>query len=76
MKGPISKAGKQASEAATAQIFAAVESKDKAKLKEAYAAFVKNADINTKPVDVSSGQGYSGDYDWKVRTPKGAIYQR
>ena len=75
-KGPLQKEQQAVSKAATDDIFAAVESKDKGALKTAYAAFMKNANINTAGVDVSSGQGYSTDYDWKNRTPKGAIYQR
>eukprot|EP00635_Sarcinochrysidales_sp_CCMP3193_P008038 CAMPEP_0118897082 /NCGR_PEP_ID=MMETSP1166-20130328/4637_1 /TAXON_ID=1104430 /ORGANISM="Chrysoreinhardia sp, Strain CCMP3193" /LENGTH=229 /DNA_ID=CAMNT_0006836149 /DNA_START=47 /DNA_END=734 /DNA_ORIENTATION=+ len=70
------KDAKAASVAATKEIFAAIDSKNKDALKTAYTNFMKVADISTTPVDVATGQGYSNDYDWKVRTPKGAIYQR
>jgi len=76
MKGATQKAQKAVAEAATKDIFAAVAAKDKAALGKAYDAFMKNAAIETAAVDVATGQGFSGDYDWKIRTSKGAIYQR
>mmetsp|Transcript_20267 Transcript_20267/g.26236 ORF Transcript_20267/g.26236 Transcript_20267/m.26236 type:complete len:180 (-) Transcript_20267:1171-1710(-) len=76
IKGPVAKAQKEASIAATKEIFTAVSTKDKAGLSKAYSTFLKNADIDPTPVTVEKGQGYSSDYDWKVRTAKGAIYQR
>jgi len=58
-------------------ILAAAKAGDKAALQKSYAAFMKNADIDTKSVDVATGQGYSTEYDWKARSStKGAIYQR
>jgi len=77
-KSPKAKAEKAAAEAAYADILAAVSAKDAGKLKSSYAAYVKAADIdiNPKPVDQMTGQGYSNDYDWKVKTDKGVIYQR
>jgi len=75
-KGATAKAQQATSVAATKSIVEACEEKDKSKLKSSYEAFVKNAAINTSPVTVEGGQGYSSDYDWKLRTPKGAIYQR
>ena len=43
-----------------------------------YAAYVKNAGIEDQnsALRLADGQGYSTDYDWKVRTKKGVIYQR
>merc|ERR1719311_481305 len=75
---PKSKAEKAAAVAAYEDVLAAVNAKDAGKLKSSYAAYVKAADIdiNPKPVDQMTGQGYSNDYDWKVKTDKGVIYQR
>ncbi|KAJ8604357.1 hypothetical protein CTAYLR_002546 [Chrysophaeum taylorii] len=76
LKSPTSKEKKAASVAATNEILAACEAKDKSKLKSAYDAFMKNAAIDTSAIDVTAGQGISSDYDWKQRTAKGSIYQR
>jgi len=75
---PKAKAEKAATVAAYQDVLAAVSAKDAGKLKTSYAAYVKAADIdiNPKPLDQMSGQGYSNDYDWKVKTDKGVIYQR
>jgi len=75
---PKAKAEKAATVAAYEDVLAAVNAKDAGKLKSSYAAYVKAADIdiNPKPVDQMTGQGYSNDYDWKVKTDKGVIYQR
>jgi len=78
LNSPAAKAQKAVTVAAYEDVFAAVAAKDAGKLKTSYAAYVKAADIdiNPKPVDVNTGQGFSNDYDWKVKTSKGAIYQR
>lgn len=59
-------------------LFKAVDAGDAAGAKAAYAEFVKVADI--QPVyqgkDLSYSQGYSTEYDWKYKTPKGTIYVR
>merc|ERR1711904_369011 len=75
---PKAKAEKAATVAAYEDVLAAVSAKDAGKLKTSYAAYVKAADIdiNPKPLDQMSGRGYSNDYDWKVKTDKGVIYQR
>jgi len=52
------KDAKAASVAATKEIFAAIDSKNKDALKTAYTNFMKVADISTTPVDVATGQGY------------------
>ena len=53
----------------TNKIFAAVKSSDKAGLKTAYDEYVKANDISTLPAITSKyGQGYSSDYDYRVRT--------
>ena len=75
-KSAITKAQKAIAVTETKNIMEAIASKNANQLKTSYAAYMKNAAIDTKPVDVSTGQGYSNDYDWKVRTKKGAIYQR
>ncbi|KAG5190811.1 extrinsic protein in photosystem II [Tribonema minus] len=71
-----SKADKAAAKAAKDAIFAAVESKDAAKLQSAYADLVKLAKIPASTAGGGDTQGYSSDYDWKARTAKGTIYVR
>lgn len=71
-----SKEAKAASVKATDSILAACASKDKAALKSSYDAFMKNAKIDTSSIDLSYGQGYASEFDWKARTNKGVIYQR
>ena len=77
-KNPQIKAAKAATVAAYDDVASAVAAKDAGKLKAAYAAYVKAADIdiNPKPLDVMSGQGYSNDYDWKVPPPSGIEARR
>jgi hypothetical protein len=70
------KAKKAAAVKGTNEIFAAIRAKDAAALKKAYSAYKTANDISVIKVDLSSGQGYSGDYDWKARTPAGTIYVR
>lgn len=76
IKSAIAKEAKATSIATTKEIFAAVEAKDKSKLKSAYTSFMKNSGINVTPVDIATGQGMSTEFDWKARTTKGTIYQR
>lgn len=58
-------------------IFAAIRSQDKGALKTAYDKYVADNGINTLPsIDNTQGQGYSSDYDFRMRTSAGAIYQR
>ena len=55
----------------------AIATKNPNQLKTAYAAYMKNANIDASAVkSIMDGQGYSTEYDWKVRTKKGTIYQR
>ena len=75
-KSAITKAQKAIAVTETKNIMEAIASKNANQLKTSYAAYMKNAAIDTKAVDMATGQGYSNDYDWKVRTKKGAIYQR
>ena len=61
----------------TNAIFAAIRSKDKAALKSAYDSYVASNDIKEPPaLDANKGQGYSSDYDYRVRTNQAAIYVR
>ena len=54
----------------TNAIFAAIKNKDSAALKAAYKQYVASNDIKEFPkVDPQKGQGYSTDYDYRVRTP-------
>ena len=63
---------KQAKAAAikgTNEIFAAVKAKDAGALKKAYSNYVASNEIAPLPaVDSKTGQGYSGDYDYRVKT--------
>jgi hypothetical protein len=69
-----SKDAKKAAVADTNAIFAAVRSGDKSALKSAYSKYVAANGIKPTPVvDAKSGQGYSGDYDYKVRTTAGYV---
>jgi hypothetical protein len=61
----------------TNAIFAAMKAGDKAACKTAYTKYVADNGIKPFPVvDVATGQGYSGDFDYRVRTSAAAIYQR
>jgi len=63
--------------AQTNAIFAAVKSGDKAALKSAYSAYVSANNIKPLPaVSSKDGQGYSSDFDYRVRTKAAAIYVR
>ena len=71
------KAKKNAAIAKTNEIFSAVKAGDKAALKSAYESYVKDNEIVGLPaVDPSQGQGYSGDFDYRVKTKSAAIYVR
>lgn len=55
----------------TNEIFAAIRAKDAGALKKAYQAYKSANEIAVVQVDKNSGQGFSNDYDFKVRTPAG-----
>jgi len=56
----------------TNKIFAAIRSKDAGALKAAYGDYVKANDVKPLPtVDAATGQGYSNDYDFRVRSKAG-----
>jgi Photosystem II Psb31 protein len=74
---PKDKAKKAAAIEGTNAIFAAIRAKDKAALKSAYDAYRAANEIkDVAPLSSSSGQGYSSDYDYRVRTKQAAIYVR
>lgn len=77
-KSAITKAQKAVAVTETKNIMEAIASKNAQQLKTSYAAYVKNAGIEDQnsALRLADGQGYSTDYDWKVRTKKGVIYQR
>lgn len=63
--------------AGTNAIFAAIRAKDSAGLKKAYQSYVAANDIKEpKPIDATYGQGYSSDYDYRVKTSQASIYVR
>jgi hypothetical protein len=63
------KADKSEAIKGTNDIFAAIRNKDKSALKDAYSRYVASNGITAIPVvDSNSGQGYSGDFDYRVRT--------
>lgn len=71
------KASKAAAIDGTNAIFAAIRAKDKAALKSAYDSYVAANEIKEfKALDPTSGQGYSNDFDYRVRTKQAAIYVR
>lgn len=71
------KAKKNEAIAGTNAIFAAIRAKDAAGLKKAYESYVASNSISDfKAIDSSEGQGYSSDYDYRVKTKQAAIYVR
>lgn len=63
------KGKKAAAIGGTNEIFAAIRSKDAAKLKSSYDSYLTANEITGMPaVDVSTGQGYATDFDYRVKT--------
>jgi hypothetical protein len=63
------KDAKNAAIKSTNDIFSAIRAKDKSALTSAYKTYVvSNKIVATPVVDPNSGQGYSGDFDYRVRT--------
>mmetsp|Transcript_90116 Transcript_90116/g.135073 ORF Transcript_90116/g.135073 Transcript_90116/m.135073 type:complete len:182 (-) Transcript_90116:114-659(-) len=61
----------------TNAIFAAIRSKDKAALKSAYDSYVAGNGIKAySDITPSYGQGYSSDFDYRVRTNQATVYVR
>lgn len=74
---PKDKAKKAKAIEGTNAIFAAIRAKDKAALKSAYESYRASNNIQEPaPLDANKGQGYSTDYDYRVRTKQAAIYVR
>jgi len=63
------KSKKKEAIAQTNAIFQAIRKGDKAAVKDAYSKYVATQGIKPLPAVKDNGQGYSGDYDYKVRTP-------
>jgi len=71
------KAKKNEAIAATNSIFAAIRSKDSKALKAAYDGYLKTVDMSDySALERNSGQGYSGDFDYRVGTNQAAIWVR
>lgn len=61
----------------TNAIFAAIRSKDAGALKTAYAAYTKTVELSDyAAISADQGQGYSSDYDYRVKTSQAAIWVR
>jgi hypothetical protein len=75
--GSKNKSKKSDAIAATNAIFSAIRSKDAKELKSAYAAYIKAVDMSDfDAITTDDGQGYSNDYDYRVRTKQGTIWVR
>jgi len=71
------KGKKNAAVAQTNDIFKAIRSGDKGAVKSAYDLYLSSNAITGLPVvDSQDGQGYCNDFDYRVKTKAGAIYQR
>mmetsp|Transcript_23425 Transcript_23425/g.65376 ORF Transcript_23425/g.65376 Transcript_23425/m.65376 type:complete len:182 (-) Transcript_23425:458-1003(-) len=71
------KSSKASAIAGTNAIFAAIRSKDSGALKSAYDSYIAANDIREpEELDAAEGQGYCGDFDYRVRTKQAAIYVR
>eukprot|EP00977_Amphora_coffeiformis_P007925 scaffold1771_cov172-Amphora_coffeaeformis.AAC.18 len=72
----VDKSAKKAAIAATNEIFAAIKAKDAGALKKAYGSYVAANSIKPFPaVSSKDGQGYSGDFDYRVKTKSGFLHQ-
>jgi hypothetical protein len=75
--GVKNKPKKQAAIAGTNAIFSAIRSKDAAALKTAYSSYMSTNDISeASKIESTYGQGYSSDFDYRVKTPQASIYVR
>jgi hypothetical protein len=75
--GSKNKAKKSNAIAATNDIFKAIRDKDQAALKSAYAGYIKTVNMSDyEAISAEDGQGYSTDYDYRVRTKQAAIWVR
>lgn len=63
--------------AATNGIFQAIRGKDKAALNSAYSSYLKTVEMSDyAATSAEDGQGYSADYDYRVRTKQASIWVR
>jgi hypothetical protein len=63
--------------AATNKIFQAIRSKDKKALADSYKTYLSTVDMSDyAALSAEGGQGYSADYDYRVRTKQAAIWVR
>lgn len=75
--GTKNKDAKNEAIAATNTIFAAIRAKDAGALKSAYAGYLKTVEMSDyAAISADQGQGYSADYDYRVRTNQAAIWVR
>ena len=75
--GSKNKGKKSEAIAATNKIFQAIRDKDKAALKTAYTGYLKTVDMSDyAAISADQGQGYSADYDYRVRTNQASIWVR
>ncbi|KAL7579953.1 hypothetical protein ACA910_004949 [Epithemia clementina (nom. ined.)] len=73
----VDKSAKATAIADTNALFAAIRAGDKAAVKKAYEKYVADNDIKPLPaVESKNGQGYSSDFDYRVKTSAAAIYVR
>ncbi|KAL3934763.1 MAG: hypothetical protein SGARI_003248 [Bacillariaceae sp.] len=71
------KAAKNDAIAGTNAIFAAIRAKDSSGLKKAYDSYVASNGISEPPtISAGYGQGYSSDYDYRVKTNQASIWIR
>merc|ERR1712137_391163 len=73
----VDKTSKKAAIEQTNAILAAIRAGDKAGVKSAYSSYVSANGIKAiSSVAADNGQGYSSDFDYRVKTPAAAIYVR
>jgi len=75
--GSKNKSKKSNAIAATNAIFQSIRDKDQKALKSSYAAYLKTVDMSDyAAISAEDGQGYSADYDYRVRTNQASIWVR
>ena len=75
--GSKNKSKKSDAIAATNAIFQAIRGKDAKGLKTAYTAYLKTVEMSDyAAISAEDGQGYSADYDYRVRTNQASIWVR
>jgi len=75
--GTKNKEAKNNAIAATNEIFKAIRGKDAKALKSSYDAYLKTVNMSDyQAVSADEGQGYSADYDYRVRTKQASIWVR